>query len=142
MITNKLTVPEALGACHLDGTFTPNEVYYQVKRARKVAPVLPDRREGIIVDCIGEESGSDDSPLTNRSNSSDQTHSSRSTTSTSSASRKTSHQASKFRVTAKVEKDKNDLMYKQALKEATLLVSSKGQESSRSIFFLNSMEHL
>jgi hypothetical protein len=134
VVTNKLSIPEALGACHLDDTFTPNEVYYQVERAKKL---LPGRREGLVVECVGDESG-DDSPLTDSSNSTEQTSSSRSTKSTlssskSNTSQKTSHQASKARVAVKAEREENNTIYKQALKEATLLVLGKQRELSRTI---------
>ena len=141
MIVNNLTIPEAIGACHLDGIITRNQVYYQVERARNLLPdrkLLPDRREGLLVECVANDSG-DDSPLSegsssDRGSSSNQTNSSRSISlSTSKTSRKTSRQASKARVAAKAEKEENNRIYKQALKEATSLVLDAKPESSRNI---------
>ncbi len=132
MVINKLTIPKALGACHLDDTLSPNKVHYQVEWAKKL---LPGHCEIIIVEYVGHNS-SKDLPLTDSSNCSDQSHSFESTTFLRSKSNfiwKTLRQASKPRVAAKVEKEENDTFYKQTMKEATVLVLGIQQELSWSI---------
>ncbi len=84
--------------------------------------MLPGRCEGVSVECVGNNSGNNLS-LTDSSNSSDQTKSSQSSTlssSKSNASQKALHQAFKARLAAKAEKEENDTVYKQVLKEATV----------------------
>jgi hypothetical protein len=127
VLVNKLQLSEAIGACHLDGSLSVDSLHYHVEKARRL--LLVDSREGLVVK-IQKDDEEDDIiiynnilPLSNSSVERPKTKARR-----KSKTRQTSHQASVTRLEQKATKESNNKLYREAFKEATLLVSESKQK--------------